>query len=220
MLAGLLAPGYLLFLAVASIVSLGHASAADERPTESAVFVLSGPGLPSAIADFDGDQRPDLANVSGVGDGSSGSGYWIELQLSALGPRRIHLTAPSGGLAIEARDVNGDRMLDLVVRTARFGQPVAILLNNGRGNFSLADPLSYPSIFNQTHSGWADSSYYDDAAAGAPPQLRYNACSDASRRSDGRSSVDLALRSELNPVTNFCFTSSPSRAPPIELTVL
>src|SRR5260370_31222513 len=57
-----------------------------------------------AIADFDGDNRPDVATVQ-VGHSSSwDTHYWIAFQLSR-GPRQIlGITAPTGGLRIASRD--------------------------------------------------------------------------------------------------------------------
>src|ERR1700720_2791049 len=68
-----------------------------------------------AIADFDGDRRPDLATVH-VGQSSSWSThYWIAFQLSGGSRQTLGITAPTGGLRITSRDVNGDSFLDVVV---------------------------------------------------------------------------------------------------------
>ena len=58
----------------------------------------------------------------------------------------IGVNAPLGGLNITSRDVDGDQSLDLIVTTAWLNQPVAVLLNDGHGNFTLTDPSAFPAI--------------------------------------------------------------------------
>jgi hypothetical protein len=102
-----------------------------------------------AIADFDGDNRPDFATVETGQIGASHARYWIGLQMSAGPHQRIGLTAPVGGLEIASRDVNGDNAPDLVVTAAWFKNPIAVLLNDGHGNFTLTDPASFsPGALN------------------------------------------------------------------------
>ena len=105
---------------------------------------VSGPRLPFAIDDFDGDHRPDLASVQQVSNNSSGTIYRIQFQLSTVGQQFIHLVGPSGGLQITTRDVNGDDIPDVIVSSAWRGETLAVLVNDGRGAFSLADPASFP----------------------------------------------------------------------------
>lgn len=106
--------------------------------------LVTGSGLSFAIADFDGDLRPDLAVVQSVSDSFSVTSYRVQIQLSAGGRQSIYLAEPWGGLRIAARDVNGDRIPDLIVSSASREEPLAVLLNDGRGAFSLANPSSFP----------------------------------------------------------------------------
>jgi hypothetical protein len=101
--------------------------------------------LPVAVGDFDGDSRPDLATVQMGQASPSHARYWILLQFSTGLKQSIGITAPIGGLQIASRDVNGDSSLDLVVSTAWLHQPVAVLLNDGRGNFSVQDANAFPA---------------------------------------------------------------------------
>lgn len=119
-----------------------------------------------AIADFDGDSQPDLATVQVGQVTASHARYWIHFQLSK-GPRQfIGVTAPVGGLEIALRDVNGDRSLDLIVTTAWLNQLVAVLLNDGHGNFTLHDPASFPeSVLGYETSCSPASVQVKDAAA-------------------------------------------------------
>src|SRR5258708_37803444 len=69
------------------------------------------------IADFDGDNRPDFASVHVGQGGLQNSRYWIAFQLSGGSGQTVSVTAPTGGLRITARDVNGDSFLDVVITT-------------------------------------------------------------------------------------------------------
>jgi hypothetical protein len=126
---------------------------AANQPTEPTM--APGRGLPVAIADFDGDHHPDTASVQAVPGGTSYSNdYWVHLHLSASGKRYIRLSAPRGGLLVEALDVNGDHAVDLVFATAWLDRPVAILLNDGHGNFSRVDPSEFPQAFKKSRTAW------------------------------------------------------------------
>ena len=111
---------------------------------------FSGSGLPFAVADFDEDQSPDLASVHSESHSSSLASYDVRLQLSEAGQQSIHLVAPSGGLRIATRDVNGDDFPDVIVSSAWREEPLAVLVNDGRGAFSLADPSPFPRAFSRS----------------------------------------------------------------------
>ena len=98
-----------------------------------------------AIADFDGDNRPDLATVETGLIGASHARYWIGFRMSAGARQTIGVNAPVGGLEITSRDVNGDNIIDLVVSTAWLKSPVAVLVNDGHGNFTIHDPAAFSS---------------------------------------------------------------------------
>jgi hypothetical protein len=110
-----------------------------------------------ALADFDGDNRPDLATVQAGRGNSSDTYYWIAFQLSS-GPRQtLGVRAPNGGLHIATRDVNGDDFLDVIVTTAWTNRPVAVFLNDGRGNFRVSSPSGFPGAFTTSEKSWASS---------------------------------------------------------------
>jgi hypothetical protein len=118
------------------------------------------PALPAqvathfAIADFDGDSRPDLASVH-VGQGNSrNTRYWIAFHLTGGPAQTVGLTAPTGGLQITSRDVNGDTFPDVIVTTAWTNKPVAILLNDGLGNFTASNPSQFQSAFTASKTSW------------------------------------------------------------------
>jgi hypothetical protein len=143
---------FCLFFALAG----GSASAGENvyRPSVD----WHGPNLSFAIADFDGDLHPDIVTVLAATNNSRTSNYSIQLRLSAIGQHSIQLVAPAGGLQIEARDVDGNHAIDLVLRTAWFKLPVAIFLNDGHGGFSRAEPADFPDVFAESDAGWASGS--------------------------------------------------------------
>src|SRR6202451_4241472 len=99
-----------------------------------------------AIADFDGDNRPDLATVETGLIGASHARYWIGFRMSAGARQTIGVNAPVGGLEIASRDVNGDNIVDLVVSAAWLKSPVAVLVNDGHGNFTVHDPIAFSAV--------------------------------------------------------------------------
>jgi hypothetical protein len=124
-----------------------------------------------AFGDFDGDRDPDLATVEIIRAGSLHTRYWVSFQLSTGRLQTIGLTAPSGGLALLPRDVNGDSALDLVVVTAWRHTLVAVLLNDGAGNFAAADSAKFSInvIPSSTQLGTAPSRRMEERAALAVP---------------------------------------------------
>ncbi len=132
------------------------------------VCVLAGSGMPMAkaaarpqqrpwtdaeqslsrfvIADFDGDAKPDFATVQADQFHVRVTDYSIHVRLSRGLESSIGLTALSGGLQLSSRDVNGDDKLDVVVRTALDSSLVAVLINDGQGNFTLAKPELFPGL--------------------------------------------------------------------------
>jgi|SRR4029077_8219904 hypothetical protein len=119
-----------------------------------------------AIADFDGDSRPDLASVEAGPSSLRNTRYWIAFHLSAGAGWIVGITAPTGGLQIATVDVNGDSFPDVVVTTAWTNQPVAILLNDGLGNFTPSSPSEFPNAFAASTTCWtAASDEVRDASA-------------------------------------------------------
>jgi hypothetical protein len=112
-----------------------------------------------AIADFDGDSRPDLATVHVSGSISDGTRYLIAFELSSGSHQTLGITAPAGGVQISSRDVNGDTFADVVVTTAWTNLPVAVLLNDGNGNFTPSSPSNFPDAFRASDSSWGVTSH-------------------------------------------------------------
>jgi hypothetical protein len=145
----------LLFLCL--VIGVGSRGTVAPVPPRSASALSGQVTSRFAIADFDGDSRPDLATVQVGQISASAARYWIRFQMSTGSRQAIGVTAPIGGLEIALRDVNGDNCLDLIVTTARLNQPVAVLLNDGHGNFTLNDPAAFPGIV------WGSATYWTPA---------------------------------------------------------
>jgi hypothetical protein len=139
------------------------------------------PDAPFAFSDFDGDLRPDLAVVQAGRSDLSLTDYWVQFHLTAVGLHSIRVVAPTGGLQIAARDVNGDHVPDLVLTTSWRKLPVAILLNDGHGSFSLADPAEYPEAFRGSKTSWIGSAVPELDRFGVPSQSPTGACPSAAR---------------------------------------
>ncbi len=105
-----------------------------------------------AIADFDGDLRPDLAMIRVTRDGAPATEYSLELKFSSGKRAPIGLIGPAGGLEVLPQDVNGDQFADLVITSVVDREFVAILLNDGKGNFSQVDRADYPHVGKRTDS--------------------------------------------------------------------
>ena len=176
----------------------------------------SGRGLPFAIGDFDGDLRPDLASIQeGRGD-CCHRDYWIEIRLTSAARQSIRLIAPMGGLQIEARDVNGDNALDLVISTAWLKQPVSILLNDGRGHFSAVDPSAFSATLQGSGRSLVPAVEQGTQAAAISPRWRNG---DGSHTSGILCGASVA-RFVCAPTSSYRFVaffpSNQGRAPPSE----
>src|SRR6202030_3311093 len=191
-------------------IGAGTAAGAEARNAAAAPV---GPGPQFAISDFDGDFRPDLASVQAGVTTSGSTDYWIQLQLSAAGRQSIRLVAPAGGLLIEARDVNGDHAVDLILSTS-LRQPVAVFLNDGHGNFSRVAPSAFPEAFSNTLTNWASASDQATDAVGVPPQPRPGVCQAAKALANIQCHSDLIPSSGAGFALDFFLVSHAGRAPP------
>ncbi len=142
------------WLALFAFLFVSLPSATQARNVPSSPPDSVGPGLQFTIGDFDGDHQLDRVGVQVGESSSSGTMYWIDLQLSSSGPQSIAVNAATDGIQIAARDVNGDHSLDLVLTTTWLHRPVAILLNDGHGVFTRIAADAFPGAFHNLESAW------------------------------------------------------------------
>lgn len=182
----------------------------------SAMIASAGPGLPFAIADFDGDHRPDLASIqSGQTNSSSTNDYWVQVRLSRSGPSLFRLVAPRGGLRIEARDVNGDHAVDLILSTAWLRQPVAILLNDGHGSFLRVAPTAFPGAFRKSNLTWSDSPNQPIETFGISQEFRTGMCAQASKSTGTQPDAASIQSAGVTFTSIYLLASCAGRAPPV-----
>jgi hypothetical protein len=210
---------YFLFAAAISFLLIGlgggRAAASADLRVAAVASLGTGAGSQFAIEDLDGDLRPDVASIQAGLSGSSRTDYWIQLQLSAAGRQFIRVAGPAGGLEIEARDVNGDRAIDLVLVTAWLRQPVAILLNDGHGGFSRVEPAAFPEAFGEPAANWASELGVAIDAVGAPAQPRAGIGAVRRARTVAGLRADSIPRLSAGfPLQAFIFSHA-GRAPPI-----
>jgi hypothetical protein len=208
-----------LFLWICFFLLFGFAgpNTAEAANAQNGAVSAIGPGPQFAIADFDGDLRPDLARVQAGSTSSGSTSYWIQLRFSAVGQQSIRLLGPAGGLRIEARDVNGDHAVDLVLATAWFNRPVAVFLNNGHGGFSRAEPAAFPGAFSESKTKWASVSHQGMEAVGIPSQSDTGFSTEASCPQAGRSPAGSIPFPSRGFLLRPLLVSHAERAPPSEV---
>ena len=162
------ASGTVLFLCAA----LGLAAPAVRAQPASSTPEQAGLATPVStsftFADFDGDHRPDLATAEVEHSDAHVTRYLIRLRLNSrdAGPGQSFGLSGSFGLPqISALDVNGDHVPDLVLTATGQQRPIAVLLNDGRGRFSVARVSDFPSAHFDSPSRWRTTSDHprDDA---------------------------------------------------------
>jgi hypothetical protein len=198
-----------LFLFLGFVSGSGAAAANVQNPPVTSVE----PGLQFAIADFDGDLRPDIVSIQAGPSDLTHTDYWLRLRLTTTGWESIRVVTPVGIIRLVARDVNGDNAPDLLL-TSSLKQPVTILLNDGHGKFSRADPAAFLGIISNSETDWASAIRLVADAVGAPPQSRSEIRPETLELPRSPSQVD----SIAFPISGFrfiCFiVSHAGRAPP------
>jgi hypothetical protein len=183
----------------------------------SSTFAYDATSTHFTIADFDGDNRPDLATVETGLIGASRARYWIGFQMSAGTRQMIGVNGPVGGLEIASRDVNGDNIVDLVVSAAWLKAPVAVLVNDGHGNFTIRDPAAFSSALTNP-SRTLDSPNQQDPDASIARSARGSSDFITSERA-ATSAVKSEKHFTENSLRNFfpLVVRSSGRAPPLSV---
>ncbi len=210
------------FLWITLLIAVGLAgtSTSQAAAVPSLQTTSVGSGSQFAIADLDGDLRPDLASVRSGLNAFGSANYWIDVQFSAATRQSIQVVGPFGGLLIAARDVNGDRAVDLILSTRGNKESLAVLLNDGKGHFSKADPALFPDAFRNSGTNFGSSPNDVNDNFGVTPQSRAGFWLKIRPRANLGQYVDSILVSDAGfPLSSFV-CSHAGRAPPSEVSLL
>ncbi|HEV2733155.1 MAG TPA: VCBS repeat-containing protein [Terriglobales bacterium] len=177
------------------------------------ILGLSGPTL--AIADFDGDNKPDgaiLLNSSPLGQGN----FEIELHLTGYSDNEIKFHSLESTLTVEALDIDHDGDIDLVIEQSISHKRLQIWVNDGHGKFEKGRLEDFPSAAAPTHEQVRSPERLDAPAFSLPTQRGFEtmllACHIVGRPP---SENQFAALSKKHPPKDQAFSLTPSRAPPL-----
>jgi len=125
-----------------------------------------------AVADFDGDHKPDGAVLIDSGLLLTQSGFrTIELHFTGRANTDLTFESNQNTLAISALDVNRDGAADIVVEQSVTHKRVQVWLNDGRGGFRKVRSDDYPFLDPGTRErADSPSERPDPSAIGLPTQ--------------------------------------------------
>ena len=86
------------------------------------------------MADFNGDRKVDLVTVVATNPAGEARSHQLQVHLNTQHVPTTAVPRFVVGDRLHARDLDGDSDRDIVLLTA-FGEPVAVWLNDGAGNF-------------------------------------------------------------------------------------
>jgi hypothetical protein len=174
----------------------------------------TGPRLTFAIDDFDMDGRPNLATVEPVSNSPSLAIYRIQVQLGDGRRQSTEILAPSGGLRLTARDVDGNGIPDLILSLAWREGPFAVLLNDGHASFSLADPSSFPRVSGGSGETLNGTSPPQTDTVATPPKLPVGDLSGLEYLLQPRPDTSSITRANFATLCSLLLESLLGRAPP------
>ena len=143
----------ILFLILVLAAANACVAATGQGSIASSLHLRSLEHVGWAVADFDGDSRPDMA-ITKMNAQGGGYVFGLELNLSASHagepaarvPAFPFIASSMFGVHLTPRDVDGDHDLDIVVTMGFTRQPVAVWINDGQGGFEEGDLAAYPAL--------------------------------------------------------------------------
>lgn len=189
------------------------ASIRATTPLAQSFTSLQGPTL--AIADFDGDNKPDGAILLEA-DRLRGQGnFKIELHLTEHDNADIKFQSAEPELTVEALDIDHDGDIDLVIEQSVTRKRLQVWINDGHGNFEKVRIEDFPSPVptRQQLSSWQRLDY---PVISLPSQRGFETMLMASHIAGRPPSDNQVAPSSKNLFGNDRgFSLTPSRGPPL-----
>ena len=172
-----------------------------------------------AVADFDGDDKPDGAVlIDEAWPRSHGGVRTVELHFTGRGNTNLTFESNESALGISAQDVNHDGTTDIVVEQPFTHKRLQVWLNDGHGAFQNARSEDYPASESAYHGRGASSQHADSPAVCLATQRGHDYASPtgcASLQITGSRTDQQLLGASL--LRSRGLARNPSRAPPISL---
>ena len=201
-------------LRVCLLVLVGSFFGSIPTQASNVSSAVTRPRLTFAIDDFDMDGRPNLATAEPVSNSPSLTIYRIQVQLGDGGRQSTEILAPSGGLRLTARDVDGNSIPDLIVNLAWREGPFAVLLNDGHAFFSLADPSSFPRVSSGSGETLNGKSRPQTDTVATPSKLPFGDLSGLKYLLQPRPDTSSIPRANFATLSSLLLESLLGRAPP------
>lgn len=119
-----------------------------------------------AVADFDGDNRPDGAVLIDHGWlQPKGTSRKIELHFSGRSNTELTFESSEASLTVSALDVNRDGATDIVVEQPFTHKRLLVWLNDGRGSFHQVRSDDFPAADTEVHETLQPPGHFPDCPA-------------------------------------------------------
>jgi len=175
---------------------------------------LSGSTL--AVADFDGDNKPDGAILLQSDANLVKGNFAIKLHLTGHSNNEIRFQSLESALTVEAFDIDHDGDIDLIIEESISHKRLQIWINDGHGNFEKGRSEDFPSAADSNPDQIRSSERLDASALSLPTQRGFEtmliACHIAGRPP---SQKRLTAYSTNLPLSDQEFSRTLSRAPPL-----